>query len=691
MAILTNLRKRVSGSDNERGAILILSALIMMLLLFIAAFATDLGAWYRQGQAQQRAADVGSLNGMQAYDREYKAYFDTAGVQTWTQLTAAQRIEAERQAMAAAVNTIIGLLETSGHTFSSTPTEVQLSPPPNVAGDQSIFTITSDNGTVVTITREADGMSVSLSADGDQYFSNLLRDAPQITRKSTAVLSNCGAECTHTIEINPPFVGFNATGKGDGYKPLLFDKDTTSDGIEEIWAVNHHSNGGTNYEIICMSVETKSECSGTTNSHYTLNYQTASRSVEYMAPNGKIYFAGRDIANNRGGIVCFDAATRAYCSTAFVDQFDSTNYKWPNTLNLVGPYEYNGNLYVVAQNGQLGCVTTAMVPCATPIINLASFGDSRLAALNDANKSYASNGEQIGSKLYITQTAPTGLMFSCIDLSNNSSCFTPVFTTTVSAGGKNPTTFFKYDTAGNETGICVYQMQQKASACVSLSGVFQGEVTGMSTAFASLKQNWGGDAFSWEGKRTFFGGGNSNRVGCWSWEDGGVACPDSSILVTDSTYVSNGNGVEPYAFTQVTDSCIVGLGDESIFFSFNPEGFTPCVDAKLSTVILPCTCADNTNKWGEVRLPSELMAKVDQMWATISATEGGAAVSTDLDRVELHNNGGIIDLRTVDPSVNVLYLTLEVNAKLDPTTGDPVWTEPISADLAIIVQPTLAN
>ena len=643
MSATSRIRQRALTSDRERGAILIMSALVMILLLFIAAFATDLGAWYRQGQAQQRAADVGSLNGMQAYDREYKAYFDANGVQTWTQLTDQQRFEAERQAMLAAINTIVGLLETSGHSFSNAPTEVQVSPPPNSPGDQSIYTITSDNGTLVTITREADGMSVSLSADGDQYFSNLLRDAPTITRKSTAVLSNCGAECTRSIEINPPFVGFDATGKGDGYKPLLFDKDTSSDGIEEIWAVNHHSNGGSNYEIICMNVETKSECSGSANVHYTLNYQTASRSVEYMAPNGKIYFAGRDIPNNRGGIVCFDAATRSYCSTPFVDLFDSTNYKWPNTLNLVGPYEYNGNLYVVAQNGQLGCVTTAMVACSTPIIDTATFGDSRMPPLNHGTRSFPSNGEQLGSKLFLTHTTVTGLMFSCIDLSNNSSCFTPVFTTTVGANGKNPTTFFKYDTAGNETGICVYQMQQQKSACVSLTGTWQGEIAGMSTAFASLKQNWGGDSFSWDGRRTFFGGGNSNRVGCWSWEDGSVPCPDNSLLVTDSTYVNNSNGVEPYAFTQVTESWTVERrASKSTLLLLQPRRIHPLRRRQAPHRDLPLHLLRTTRGGSGARsdLPAELMAKVDEMWATISASDGGAAISSDLDRVELHNNGG---------------------------------------------------
>lgn len=689
MATLSNLRNRVSGSRNERGAILILSALIMMLLLFIAAFATDLGAWYRQGQAQQRAADVGSLNGMQAYDREYKAYFEAAGVQTWTQLSDAQRTEAERQAMAEAINTIIGLLETSGHSFSSAPVEVQLSPPPNVPGDQSIYTITSDDGTLVTITRQEDGMSVSLTADGDQYFSNLLRDAPQITRKSTAVLSNCGAECTRSVEINPPFVGFQGTGKGDGYGPLLFDKDPSADGIEEIWAVNHHSNGGSGYEIICMNVESKSECSGSSNVHFPLNYQTGNRPTEYIAPNGKIYFSARNSSTDRTGLACFDAATRSYCSTPFVDLFDSTQTGYDGWINVNGPWEYNGELFIVSQNAQLGCVTMAMTKCATAVQNLPAFGDSRLAGLNNS-KNYIANGEQLGSKLYITQNAPNGLFFQCVDLSNRSSCFTPVYNNSLGNGGDDVATFFRYDTSGNENGICAYHVQTRNSGCVGLNGTNLGSISGMSSAFSSLSNGWAGDAISWQGRRTFIAGGNSDRVGCWSWEDGGVPCPDGSILHANAAYTGSKNA-NPYGFAQISEQCIVGLGHSSVFYSFNPRGFSSCVDAKLSTEILPCTCADGTNKWGEVRMPAELMAKVDQMWATISTTEGGPAINADLDRIELHNNGGIIDLRSVDQALDKLYLIIDVNAKIDPSTGDPMWTSPITADLAIIVQPTLSN
>lgn len=660
-----------------------------MLLLFIAAFATDLGAWYRQGQAQQRAADVGSLNGMQAYDRGYKAYFDTAGVETWTQLSDAQRIEAERAAMAEAINTIVGLLETSGHTFSNPPVEVQLSPPPNVPGDVSEYTITSDNGTVVTIIRSGDGMSVSLTADGDQYFSNLLRDAPTITRESTAVLSNCGAECTRSVVINPPFVGFAATGKGDGYGPLLFDKDPTVDGIEEIWAVNHHSDSGSNYNVICMDTETKAECTGLSNVHFPLPFDTGNRPQEYIAPNGKIYFGARDADDNRSGIACFDGATRNYCGTAFVDLFEATNRGGSGTINLNGPWEYDGELFVISQDGQLGCVTMAMATCSTATQETAVFGDARMPGIN-ATQKYITHGALLGNKLYLAQGTSTGVLFHCTNLDTRASCFTPVFSSAVSNIGDDSTAFLSYDTAANANGFCIYQVVTRNSACVSLAGASTGAISGMSSAFSSLSGSWSGTSINWEGKRLFIAGGNSNKVGCWSWEDGGVGCPETTILTTNDAFTGGGNA-NPYGFAQISRNCIVGLGHNSVFFSFNPEGMTSCVDAKLQTEILPCTCADNTNKWGEIRMPAELMAKVDQMWATISTTPTGSAIDPSLDEVELHNNGGILDLRSVDASVDKLYLTIDVNAKLNPSTGDPVWTSPITADLAIIVQPTLAN
>lgn len=683
MALLSNLRNRASVTDRERGAILILSALVMILLLFIAAFATDLGAWYRQGQAQQRAADVGSLNGMQAYDRGAKQYFADQGVSTWGELSAAQRTEAERAAMLEAVNTIIGLLETSGHSFSATPTEVQLSPPPNVPGDESTFTATSDDGTLVTITRTGGGMSVTLSADGDQYFSNLLRDAPQITRKSTAVLSNCGAECTRSIVINPPFAGFQGTGQGDGYGPLLYDKNPSIQGFEEVWAVNHHAGNG---EIICMDVEGQIPCK-TDGSQFALNYQTGNRPVEYIdSTAGKIYYAARRAGDQRTGIACFDTAARAECSTPFVGLFDQTNNpSWSGWINVNGPWRNGNELYFFTQDGQWGCVTTGMSSCGSGGTQAQATGN--MADLQHS-QNFVTNGEQIGSKIYVTQNTPTALVMHCFDMSNQSACWGSAQSfTSMPNGGDDHMTFFSHNSSGTPTGICTLDMINIKHGCTTIDGTTQFQIAGLNTAMAPLDAgSWGGDAFTWYGAvktRTFFAGGNSNQVGCWDWDSG-----DCGSLTVDAAY-STSNNVNPYGLNQISSQCIIGLGHTSIFFSFNPIGLSACVETSVTTEILPCTCADNSNKWGEVRMPAELMAKVDAIYATVSLTAGGTALP-GLNAVDLVASDGILDLGTVDASNDRLFLTLEVDAKLD-IAGVPLWTSPITADLAVIVQPTLSN
>jgi len=126
VSLLKRLRATLDNRrDSDRGAVLVLTALVMLLLLIIAAFATDLGAWYRQGQEQQRAADVGALNGVLAYDTAVKAYFDTQGADLWTDLNVTQQQEAELAGLRAAAQTVIGLLETSGLTFSNAGSGIQ--------------------------------------------------------------------------------------------------------------------------------------------------------------------------------------------------------------------------------------------------------------------------------------------------------------------------------------------------------------------------------------------------------------------------------------------------------------------------------------------------------------------------------------------------------------------------------------
>ncbi len=63
----------VHDRRNERGYVAALTALVMIPLLIFAAFATDVGSWYVEGQRVQRAVDAGALAGVVWIPNEAKA------------------------------------------------------------------------------------------------------------------------------------------------------------------------------------------------------------------------------------------------------------------------------------------------------------------------------------------------------------------------------------------------------------------------------------------------------------------------------------------------------------------------------------------------------------------------------------------------------------------------------------------
>ncbi len=738
-----NLQSRIERSESERGAILVMTALVMLLLLFVAAFATDLGAWYRQGGEQQRAADVGSLNGVAAFDRETKAYFaDLPGgpVDTWAELLArpdGQNLvrEAEEQGFRAAVATVQTLLETSNLTFTNPPVFVFATDPTGSDGNlldinsTSTATLTADDGSVITITRAFVDTSnattgtnsftrvieVSIERSGEQYFSDIIRDAPTIDRGAQALLSNCGALCNQPITLNPPFIGFGGSGNGDGFAPLLYDRDPDPNpeikDYDEVWAVNHHSDGRMWGQIICQRVDVDPEINGTDcdGAPYELEFQTGNRPVEYISPAGKLYFSGRDPDAGMTGLVCFDANTKDYCSgTSFIPLFEQpTDAWWSAWINIHGPFENNGRLYVFSQDGYGACVTLAMQRCGAPTALLAGLGtpenpDPRLPE-RDGERFHVSNGEQIGDTLVLTQNTDTGVFFHCLNLASGNgeigSCGAPIFSDTLGNGGDN-LTFTRYNTNAQPIGVCVFNINSGNNNCVStVSWGNAGPLPGLTEGLSELGERWGGDTLSWKGVRTFFAGGFSNLVGCWNWQTQS-ACTDGpdeggAYLRTDDGITDNLGNALPYGFAVVADRCIIGLGDQAVFFSFNPLGLGPCNDAAISDRIDPCQCTDGSGRerYGVIRLPSNILAISETAFATITVGEFGPPLvdldGVPLENIALHENGGVIDLTNIPDNPGDLWITLQVNARI--VNGRSVFTEPVVGNLEIDVQPTLTQ
>ena len=738
-----HLRSRIARNEEERGAIIVLTAMVMLLLLFIAAFATDLGAWYRQGEEQQRAADVGSLNGIATFDRVAKENFPV-GETRWEDLTPGEQFVAEDAGIREAAAQIQALLETSGLTFTTTPASFSIAavidpnpPQPGFANHESTAILTADDGSIITITRGwrntgvgLDGVTpvfvrvieVSIDRDGEQFFSNILRDAPTITRAAESILSDCGAVCDNEVEFNPPFVGFKGTGNGDGYGPLLFDRDGDGE-FDEAWAVNHHSNGANKGQIICVqfpesTTDDAEPCPGApaANDAWDLDFQTGNRPVEYIdKATGKIYFAARLGTDSFGetaqslGLACFDARAQQNCTNPFISfwtQTTGTNY--PAWINATGPFEFDDRLYIVSQSGQVACATLDLNPCTVSGPgNVPGTNTSFLPGLNAGN--VVSNGEQNGSTLILTQNGADGVLFRCLDLSNGSGAVTscgqhwePGF----GNGGDDNLTFTRFNTAGAPVGVCVLHIQNGKNHCVDWTASSQGAIAGLSADLAPIGNSWGGDTFTWQDPgsnrtRTFFAGGNSNRVGCWDWNsndscvnpDDGSAIP---FLQTNNAATDGNGNALPYSFDQISDRCILGLGHKAVFFSFNPLTFGPCVDVKITTDIEPCLCEDANAgaRWGAITIPDGLIGSVTFLEASIVLPDGTDFVfpdgSTTLDVIA---NGGDIDLSELNDSptfIPQVELTLDADSALT-AAGDVVFQDGFIANLEISINPTLSE
>lgn len=698
MELLTTPR-RTAAASSERGAILVLTALVMMLMLMIAAFATDVGAWYRQGQEQTRVADLGSLNGIQAYEQFRRAEFNLNNYDEWSDFTAAERKLLDFESLEEATNAVMDLLAVQGHPTTVTATNPDTSgtyvglehkdPAPGGTPASSWITFVTNDGLTVTVTRNPDlTITVTVEKEATQYFSHIIADAPTIERSSTATLSNCGAICDVPITINPPFIGFSGSGSGDGFRPMIYAA------AEEVWAVNHHRRtGATNGEIVCMNMTTRSFCADASGGTHNLgNYETHNRPAEeYLNPStGKIYFTARDWSTNKTGLVCFDTNTTAYCGFQNLFNQDFSN-RWPAIVNATGPWVYNNKMYVMGQQGRLKCVNFSMNGCGA--WNTDAQYTGALPAINPGTpETTFINGEQIGSKVYFTHilNGSGGVVFQCWDLASSNNCgwANPVQITSLTGRTDFRQTFLSYNTAQSPNGICVADVDRHINRCVALDGGSNWSIGGLSGHLAQMDVSWGGDTFSWEGRRTFFAGGRSNIITCWNWDPAlGPVGECGEINYGSAT----ADAVYPYAFTQQSPKCIMGLGDKSVYYSFKPSSLTPCVDTTVDVDLRPCKCADaTTDTWGTLIIPEELRGLVDQLHGTLYDDATGNVIPPHIG-VDLLASNGELDLSALDPSVYTdLTLVLDVQAKVD-LNGIPLWTNPIVSNLELVVQPTLTD
>jgi len=501
------------------------------------------------------------------------------------------------------------------------------------------------------------------------------------------VLSNCGAICDRQVTIDPPFYGFDAAGSGDGYAPLLY-------GDDEIWAVNHHANNKTiKGDIVCMDRDTEAQCTPT--GLWSLSaYFTPTWPVELLSNNhDKIYLGATRRSDRAAGLACFDVAARAWCGTEFVSLFDATGRdKFGSMVAGVWEYEAANEIWLIADTGQMACLKPDMSLCTggagTGIWDSAVSGN-----LGTTTANRTAWGEIVGDKLYLSSRNNQNKAFMhCFDLSTRSSCWsgTGYFNT----GQKDTESmgFLRYAAGGGALeGFCITSRDHGNTnatrhKCVDFNGVELPALPYLTLTLQKLGGNWKGSAFVWNGERVLFGGGKSDRVSCYDMAN------RQDCGFVNATALSGGVTVEPYAFAQVTNECLVGLGDESVFFSVSPKTLTPCTDTGVATALYPCACADGSTRWGQIELPASLMAKVATLEFT-AYTDASLTtpLSAELTNVDVVATGGIIDLSSVPASnAGPLHVEFVVGAAFDGA-GNPLWTEPEVVDFKLTVKPTLVG
>jgi len=183
---------------------LLLMAAFLTVFLFGAALAVDLAATAARGQTLQNTADAASLAGVVEYQEQL-----TNGA-------------SDADARAAAEVVIRDIM-----------TQNDIDPAdPDITWNADFVA-----GGVVTVSIHDD--------DPDSFLAGVVGVDPEVERAATAEFIACNTLCNVSVDIPKPFGTVDATGDGDGYKPIAFEDD-------RIFAINHNTDTGTNGQIVCI-------------------------------------------------------------------------------------------------------------------------------------------------------------------------------------------------------------------------------------------------------------------------------------------------------------------------------------------------------------------------------------------------------------------------------------------------------
>lgn len=555
----------------ERGATMVLFAIVLVVLMIASSIAIDLSSLARRGQELQNLADAAALSAV------------TRLVETGD-AGAAQQAGNDALAM-------------SGVTGSD---ELDLS-----------FSF-------------ADGIEARATVTDDSpanFFSIFLPAGNDVVRTATAVLDTCANTCAEQgVEIGTPFFSVRADGSGDGFIPILAKN--------RLYALNHNE-----ASLVCVDREPDEPVpcwSGQGLPFPDANARgTQTDSIFHTAYVGeRIWYGGQE--NDRYALFCWevrdDVADDGRCSAsvtlADLPKANLTHGAKHYASRGGGLAGVGDEIFVFTDDHNVHCVNgltgtkcagygsprpnglaSIGLPAHDPNFDVSGAGMDRI--IHPDGRVYVSFHVMPGAE---ADGYEAGTWVHCWDSRFDNACTNTGFTPYKVHAEGHPRfkgrLFFFRNSDGSISGVCSTDFGEIVCIDEDTGAYDSGHSDTMSSLANVMPQNpidtVGVHTYHEPSNRLFLPSSHEhNEVHCWDFTFS-ASCGYSELGIPGTTL-----GVEAYGFVYEGD-CLYGLGHTSYFFTMNPDGEPGCRSGEVREQITPCRCADGSTYWGEVEIEGDL-------------------------------------------------------------------------------------
>jgi hypothetical protein len=532
------IESRLHAAERERGAVLAVIGITLVLILTSGAIAVDLSALERQGQTLQNSADAAAL----------------AGASVWSQT----------QDPAAATQVVADVIAQNGIAIG-----------PAMQLDVSFPTYNE--------------VSVELiDSDPEVLLAGAVGLGDTITRGATARHLLCEEGCFRSLDVSPPVGALTAAGTGDGFTPVSVGN--------KIYGVNHHSS-----TIECVDRATQASCwpsqqlfSAPTTTMNTVHPALIGDRIYYLAWNG----SSTSLPSGDGylQVGCWNTISDSRCSNQ-ADLFNVGHGVLYATHDALYVFAANRDVYCFEPvtfsecADYLGGRNTALT--ADPgwgLWNEASAWNSDRVAYADKVYVTLSNRGAVYVHCWDLASVEPCAGFSPTLLNGTR--------TGTNDDGVNGRLFFYRDSSGTPQALCSQGVAPVVD-CYDLDTAVDDSSAeaAMTATLSAISYSGGGfvgpPTYHPDSNREFFLGAYTQSI---------TYCHDyvTSSPCGDVFNNTPFGPALTYGYEAQGD-CLIGLGDAGVYFTLKPDMSGPCDAAAATIDIDPCQCS-GTSVWPPVQI-----------------------------------------------------------------------------------------